>query len=202
MQAVLEDLTCYLPVTLHKPGLSEAEWIQFCERYADFRLEYTSEGNLLIMPGTEPVTGRRNGDISRQLSAWSFSDATGEYFDSSTSFLQPSGARRSADAAWLTAAKYRQILDAQKPGVLFPQVVPDFIIELVSPSDRRRPTMEKMAEWIDAGVTLGWLIDPFNRTVDIFRADGSRETVLNPAVVKGEGPVEGFTLSMERIWDS
>jgi len=99
MQAVFEDLTCYLPVTLHKPGLSEAEWISFCDRYADFRLEYTAEGSLLIMPGTEPITGRRNAELTRQLGNWAIADGHGESFDSSTSFLLPSSARRSDDSA-------------------------------------------------------------------------------------------------------
>ena len=199
MQAVLEDLTCYLPVTLHKPGLSEAEWISFCDRYADFRLEYTADGSLLIMPGTEPITGRRNAELTRQLGNWAIADGHGESFDSSTSFLLPSSARRSADSAWLTNVKYQGI---QKARSRYPEAVPDFIIELVSPNDRRRLSEEKMAEWIDAGVTLGWLIDPFKRTVDIFRADGSRETILNATTIAGDGTTEGFTLTLERIWAS
>lgn len=199
MQAVLEDLTSYLPVTLYKPGLTEAEWISFCERYADFRLEYTAEGNLLIMPGTEAITGRRNAELTRQLSNWAIEDERGESFDSSTSFLLPSGARRSGDAAWLTVAKYQKIL-AARPALMFPVAVPDFVIELMSPSDRRRETELKMAEWIDAGVRLAWLIDPFKKTVHIYRADGSRETVLNPATVTGEGPLSTFTLHLTRIW--
>jgi Uma2 family endonuclease len=86
----------------------------------------------------------------------------------------------------MTAAKFRQILAAQ-PEVMFPPVVPDFIIEVVSPTDRRRAIEEKMAEWINGGVTLGWLIDPFKETVAVYRADGSRETILNPSTISGEG---------------
>ena len=59
-----------------------------------------------------------------------------------------------------------------------------------------------MAEWIDAGVTLGWLIDPVKKTIDIFRADGSRETILNATTLSGEGLVESFSLNLERIWAS
>jgi Uma2 family endonuclease len=139
-------------------------------------------------------------EISRQLGNWTVDDGQGEAFDSSTSFLLPSGARRSADAAWLAASKYRQIL-AARPAMMFPVVAPDFVIELMSPSDRRRPSEEKMAEWIDAGVALGWLIDPFNKTVDIFRADGSRQTVLKPESIHGEGPLSSFTLHLTRIWE-
>jgi Uma2 family endonuclease len=198
MQAVLEDLTCYVPVTLYKPGLTEAEWISFCQRYADFRLEYTAEGNLLIMPGTEPNTGRRNAKITTQLGIWVEENGTGEAFDSSTSFLLPSGARRQPDAAWLTNEKDELIRNASSR---YPEVVPDFIIELISPSDRRRESEEKMAEWIDAGVTLAWLIDPIKKTVAIYRADGSRETVLNPSTISGEGALASFTLNLDRIWD-
>lgn len=196
MQAILEDLTCFLPVTLHKNGLSEAEWISFCERYADFQLEYTAEGNLLIMPGTEPITGRRNAEIARQLGNWTLADARGECFDSSTSFLLPSGARRSADAAWLTSAKYEQIVGSR---VHYPEVVPDFVIELRSPSDRRRILEEKMEEWIDNGVQLAWLIDPDSRTVDVYRAGGPRASHLQPVEIAGEGPVAGFRLILDRI---
>jgi len=79
-------------------------------------------------------------------------------------------------------------------------VTPEFVIELKSSSDRLETLRAKMREWTANGVSLGWLINPEIRSVEIYRADGSSEAILEPSEIRGEGPVEGFVLRLERIW--
>jgi Uma2 family endonuclease len=80
-------------------------------------------------------------------------------------------------------------------------VCPEFVVEVMSPSDRLKPAIEKMQEWMRGGVELAWLIDGDNQIVYIFRAGASEaETRTGIATVSGEGPVAGFELDLTDIW--
>ncbi len=81
----------------------------------------------------------------------------------------------------------------------FPPFAPEFVIELDQLTVSPAPLDEKMDEYLDNGVQLGWLIDPKLRTVTIYRQGREPEVLSNPTKVVGEGPVEGFVLSLERI---
>lgn len=179
-----------LPATLYAPSMTDAEFQEWCDRYSDYRIEYSAEGDLLIMPPTDPDTGERNSAIIRMLGNWALSTGQGAVTDSSTGFLLPNGSRRSPDAAWMTRDRKRM-----RPGC------PQFVIELLSPTDRRRKTHEKMLEWIENGAELGWMIDPQRRSVSIYRPNREVEVREHADSVAGEGPVEGFVLDLREIWN-
>jgi Uma2 family endonuclease len=197
MPVVLEDLDLYLPVTLHKPDLTDQEWQQFCAKYSDYRIEYTAEGDLVLMPGTDPVTGFRNSWITAELLRWSIRDGNGKCCDSSTAFLLPSGARRSPDASWITNDQWQKIVAAKQPIAITPR----FVIELKSSQDSRKKLHEKMVEWIENGVELAWAIDPERKQVTIYRPNQMPESVENADSICGEGPVAGFLLDLTLIWN-
>jgi Uma2 family endonuclease len=75
------------------------------------------------------------------------------------------------------------------------------VIEIMSPSDRLAAAKTKMEEWIDAGVALGWLLDPDRRTAYIYRPGRAPEKLVTPKKLKGEGPVTGFVLQLASVWD-
>ena len=179
----------YLPLTLYAPGLTDARFQEFCEQYADYRLEYSAEGELIIMPPTDPRTGFRNARITTQLMNWALSKGTGIVTDSSAGFILPNGARLSPDAAWVSRAQFAQ----RHP-------LPEFVIELLSPTDRTNLTHKKMLEWIANGVQLAWMIDPRAQSVTVYRPGQPQEFLTSPTQVKGEGPVEGFVLDLTAIW--
>ena len=182
----------YMPLTLFVPDLSDDQFQHLCDQYSDFRLEYTAEGEVTIMPPTDPKTGVRNASITRRLGNWA--DATtsirGFVTDSSAGFVLPNHARRSPDSAWISSDR----MDRQP-------ACPEFVIELLSPSDRRKKVHEKMLEWIDNGAQLGWLIDPFQKTVSIYRPGRQVEIRQDISQIHGEGPVAGFVLDLEEIWN-
>ena len=181
----------YLPLTLSVPGITDAQFQELCERYEHYRVEYTAEGEFLIMPPTDPPTGIRNAEIKAQLRNWARPEGKGSVADSSTGFVLNTGARRSPDSAWISHARLRR-----KPAC------PEFVIELLSPSDRRNKLHAKMLEWIAGGVELGWLIDPRTRSVAIYRAGAAEpETRTGISSIAGEGPIAGFTLDLEPIWE-
>ena len=148
----------YMPLTLSAPGISDEQFQELCEQYENYRVEYTAEGDLLVMPPTDPETGIRNTEITAQLRNWARAAGKGKVTDSSTGFRLPNGARLSPDAAWLSLDRVRQ-----KP------TCPEFVVELLSPSDRRKTIHAKMLEWIANGAELGWMIDPKAQAVTIYR---------------------------------
>jgi Uma2 family endonuclease len=196
MALLLEDVGQYAPASFHLPGIGDSEWRELCERYSNYRIEYTPEGDVLIMPGTDPITGARNADIGAELVFWAKQDRRGIACDSSTAFLLPSGARLSPDASWITLAQRDRIRAADQTIV----TVPPFVIELKSASDNRRKFHEKMEDWIEAGVALGWAIDPELKRVTIYRASQAPEALDGLDAIDGEGPVAGFRLNLASIW--
>ena len=179
----------YLPVTLYAPGLTDARFQEFCEQYTGYRLEYTADGELLIMPPTDPETSFRNARITTQLMNWAMASGKGIVTESSGGFILPNGARLSPDAAWVSPAQR---------GRRHP--LPEFVIELLSPTDRPNVTHKKMLEWIANGVQLGWMIDPRGRNVSIYRPGREPETRTGLQELAGEGPVDGLLLDLSSIW--
>jgi Uma2 family endonuclease len=165
----------------------------------DVRLERTATGHLIVNPPTGSESGRRNLSISGQLSNWFEANETlGEAFDSSTGFELPNGANRSPDAAWVSKERWEALTPEQRKG--FAPLCPDFVIELRSETDRLNDLRAKMQEYLENGTQLGWLIDPQNRNVEIYRSGEAVEVLENPTTLSGEEVLPGFTLKLHRIW--
>jgi Uma2 family endonuclease len=190
------QLEKHLPATLTAPGLSEADFLALAEEFPDCFLEYTTEGTVLIMPPTDPETSARVGLLLYELIKWEKTRGRGIVMGPDGGFFFPDGSRRSPDVAWFDAARWRK---SQKPGTRFPTFAPEFLIELRSPGQRMRPLREKMEEYIANGVQLGWLIDPIEHSVEIYRPGRGPEVLNNPTAVSGEGPVDGFVLDLAGI---
>ncbi|MEA5535589.1 Uma2 family endonuclease [Crocosphaera sp. XPORK-15E] len=165
------------------------------------RMELTKDGELIIMSPTGGTAGRKNSRLTQQLRNWADIDRTGEVFDSSTVFVLPNGARRSPDVSWIKLNRWNQLTTAQQDG--FPPLAPDFVIELVSPSDiknqRYSDLQAKMQEYLDNGVQLGWLIEPSIKTIEIYRFGAEIEILNHPQTLSGEDVLPGFILDLTDI---
>jgi Uma2 family endonuclease len=146
------------------------------------------------MPPTGGETGKRNSDINFELNLWNRQTKLGIVFDSSTCFKLPNGGERSPDAAWIPLGKWESLTPEQREK--FPPICPDFIIELRSPSDSLKPLQDKMQEYMDNGSRLGWLINPKNRQVEIYRQGQEKEILENPPTLSGEDVLPGFVLNI------
>ena len=166
------------------------------------RMELTQDGELIIMSPTGGEAGRKNRRLTQQIGVWTDRDGTGEAFDSSTVFTLPNGARRSPDVSWIKLDKWNALTLKEKQS--FPPIVPDFVIELVSPSDIKNQRYEdlqaKMQEYLDNGVKLGWLIEPSANIVEIYRAEKQVEILDNPQTLSGEDILPGFVLDLREIF--
>ncbi len=190
-----------LPLTLHvRPALrlTDDEFFAFCGQNRDLRIEQTKEGDWIIMPPTGFETGSRNNEVSRQLGNWARQDGTGVAVDSSTGFALPNGAKRSPDAAWVRRDRLAELTPEQKRKFL--PLAPDFAAELRSPSDALPPIQEKMAEYVENGTRLGWLLDAQRRQVHVYRPDAPVQIWDTPAALSADPEMPGFTLDLSPVW--
>ncbi|MGP1383806.1 MAG: Uma2 family endonuclease [Thainema sp.] len=188
-------LTLDLRPILH---LTHEQFEQIALANPDVRIELTADGELELMPPTGGSTGRRNSDLTYQVTAWNRQTQLGEVFDSSTTFRLPNGAERSPDVAWVSCDRW-SALSAEEQDA-FPPLCPDFVIELRSKTDSLKKLQAKMQEYMENGCQLGWLIDPASRTVTIYRSNQAPEVLASPLTVSGESILLGFELDTQRIW--
>jgi len=177
--------------------LGDAEFYRLCQANRDLRLELTAEGNLIIMPPTGWDTGRRNLSLARLVGNWAEADGTGIAFDSSTGFKLPNSATRSPDVSWVLKLRIEAI--DPDPNKFLP-LCPDFAIELRSANDNLSDAQNKMQEYLDNGLKLGWLIDPKRRKVEIYRPESAVETVDFATNLSGEAVLSGFTLDVTKVF--
>jgi Uma2 family endonuclease len=178
--------------------MTDDQFFQLCQNNRELRFERNANGELIIMSPAGGETGNRNGRLNQQLFNWTDADGTGIAFDSSTGFKLPNGADRSPDASWIKLERWDALTDEEKRK--FPPICPDFIIELLSPSDSLKTTQEKMKEYIDNGVRLGILINRKSRQVEIYRPGKEVEVLESPATVSGKDVLKGFVLNLGMIW--
>lgn len=188
-------LTVYLNSVIELTG---EQFFQLCQVNQDLRFERTATGELIIMPPAGGETGNRNGRLTQQLFSWADIDNTGIAFDFSTGFTLPNGANRSPDAAWVKKERWNTLTQEQKEK--FIPLCPDFVIELLSPSDSLRVVQEKMKEYQDNGALLGWLINRKLRQVEVYRPTQEVEMLQSPTVLIGETILPKFVLNLEPIW--
>jgi Uma2 family endonuclease len=192
-----ENLSLELPssITLH---VTPEQFAALAIANRDLRLELTATGELIVNPPTGGESGKRNLSISTQLGNWfETHEELGEAFDSSTGFILPNGATLSPDAAWVSRERWDALTVQQQKG--FVPLCPDFVVELRSQSDSLSKLQAKMQEYLDNGAKLGWLIDPQNQRVEIYRSGRKVELWENPAELFGEDILPEFVLNLRRV---
>jgi Uma2 family endonuclease len=186
-----------LTLDVKSTKLTDEQFFELCSANRDMRFERSADGELIIMAPTGWGTGNKNAEISGQLWAWNRQRELGKVFDSSTGFRLPNGADRSPDASWVSKDR----LEALNPDpAKFLPLAPDFVVELRSQSDTLEPLQTKMREYIENGVRLGWLIDPKNKRVEIYRPGQEVEVLASPVSLSGEEVLPGFRLDLSPLW--
>lgn len=192
-----KPLLLQLPSELALQVTSE-QFVVLAAANPDLRLERTATGELIVNPPTGGNTGKRNWSIAGELYLWwRHAQEPGEAFDSSTGFELPNGAHRSPDASWVRKDRWESLTAEQREG--FVPLCPDFVVELRSKTDKLKDLRVKMQEYLDNGMQLGWLIDPTNWRVEVYRPGQGVEVLEHPSTLSGETVLSGFTLTMERI---
>jgi len=176
--------------------LNQAEFEQLCLDNPDLRLELNANGELITMAPAGYESSKRNADLTTEISIWNRLTKLGVVFDSSGGFTLISGAIRSPAVTWIEKSKLANI----SPNLVFPLVIPDFVIELRSKTDSLKKLQEKMEEYRLNGVRLGWLINPQQRQVEIYRLGQEVEVLRSPTTLSGEDLLIGFSLDLSSIF--
>jgi Uma2 family endonuclease len=190
-----------IPVTLSDYSgekFSDAEYLAFCRANPSLRLERTAEGEILIVPPAGSESSYRNSKLTGQLDRWAEEDGRGKAFDSSGQFMLEDGSALSPDAAWVANVSLRNIPREKRKEFL--HLCPEFVVEVMSPSDRLKQAKAKMEQWIANGAQLAWLIDGDAQTVYVYRKGHPVKTHRGINKLAGERPVEGFVLQLAMIW--
>jgi Uma2 family endonuclease len=190
-----------VPVTLADYSgekFSDAAYLAFCRANPDLRIERTAEGEILIVPPAGSESSYRNSEVTAQLRQWAQEDGRGKAFDSSGQFMLDDGSALSPDAAWVSNISLRSVPREKRKEFL--HLCPEFVVELMSPSDRLKQAKAKMEQWIANGTQLAWLIDGDAQTVYVYRKHHPVKTHRGIAKLAGDGPVEGFVLQLATIW--
>ena len=178
--------------------LTDEQFFQLCQHHRDYQFERTKLGELIIMTPTGSETSNRNFEIGVQLGIWNKKYKLGVAFDSSGGFKLPNGAERSPDASWVRKERWNALTPEQQRK--FAPLCPDFVLELLSPTDSLPKTRAKMVEYIENNARLGWLIDRKNKQVEIYRPGKEVEIRLSPVTLSGEDVLPGFVLELKEIW--
>ena len=177
---------------------TDEQLAQISAHNVDLRWELTAEGELVIMPPTGGETSVQDGELYGQLWLWARRDGTGIPFGPAAGFRLPNGALRGPDAAWVLRGRWEALSESERK--TFPPVCPNFVIELRSNSDTLASVQRKMNEYIENGARLGWLVDPIQKRVHIYRPGTPVEVLDNPNTVSGEPLLSGFELDLQEIW--
>lgn len=188
------------PVILRPPRpLRDDELLEFCAANDPLRIERNPAGELIVMTPAGGKTSNSESYLSRELDIWTEQDAGGIAFNANGGFSLPDGSVRAADAAWLSLQKWNSLSPEEQSR--FIPFCPEFVIELRSPSDSITELEQKMRDWMSNGAQLAWLIDPMRKLAMIYRPSQEPETLPQPELLHGEGPIAGFTLKMQRLWE-
>lgn len=177
--------------------MSDEEFFYFCQDNRDFKFERTPDGQIILMPLTHYVTGKRNNEILFQLTQWNKKFKSGECVDSDTGFYLPNGAMRNPDAAWISWDRLKTV--SKEDLQTFPHLCPDFIVELKSSSDRLASLKAKMKEWMDNGCRLGWLVDADEEVVYVYHSGEETAHKGFDKPLSGEPVLPGFELILSEL---
>ncbi|AMJ66501.1 Uma2 family endonuclease [Hymenobacter sp. PAMC 26628] len=178
--------------------LTDAEFYEFCQDHRDLRIERDATHQITIRPPASSETGSFNSELISDLVIWNRQHKLGKTFDSSAGFTLSTGAMLSPDASWVAQARWDALAADDRRG--FARLCPDFVAELLSPSDRLTDTMRKMEHWLGAGARLGWLLAPASETVFIFVPGQPVRTIQGfDQLLSGEPVLPGFALELRRL---
>lgn len=187
------------PLDISTLKLTEEQFYQLCIANPEYLLELTAAGVLIVMAPVGGESGNKEMELGADLTIWNRQTGLGKVFSSSTIFKLPLGGKRSPDAAWVELSRWNE-LDRENRQK-FPPLAPDFVIELRSPRDELSALQEKMIEYRNNGVRLGFLINPQDRQAEIYRLDQEVEILQAPGTLSGENVLPGFILDLSWIWE-
>jgi Uma2 family endonuclease len=184
-----------LQVDLKQVHLTDEQFYQLCINNPELDIERSAKGVLIFMSPVGGESGNQEMSLGGELYIWNKQTSLGKVFSSSTIFKLPGGGDRSPDAAWVELSRWQSLTPEQRQK--FPPIAPDFVIELRSRTDNLQTLQEKMQEYMDSGVRLGWMFNPQDQQMEIYRQGQEKEVRSLPTQLSGEAVLPGFVLQVD-----
>ncbi|MBS3025896.1 MAG: Uma2 family endonuclease [Dolichospermum sp. DET50] len=175
--------------------LKDVEQVQtaFSEAGLDYDVELTN-GKISIVGPSDIVSSEISSRLIAFLFAWVNPRRLGRVFDSAGGFILPDSNLTAPDVSFVRAARLRQ-----SPRY-FGELVPDLVVEIKSQSDRIKPLVTKILNFIKLGAIIGILIDPDEETVTVYRHQ-SKPTILNNGdILTLPELFPGWELAVSELW--
>jgi Uma2 family endonuclease len=201
MAAILERpeekaISGFITLRLDRP-LDDDMLLALSAANGDLQLERNAQGELIVMAPSRTEIGGQDAEVVAQLVVWAKQNGKGKAFGPSAGFRLPNTAVRAPDACWVSHEKLASITKEQYRK--FAPLCPEFVIELMSPSDSLKDAQDKMLEYIANGAELGWLIDPDNKRVYVYNSEGV-DVLEHPEKLEATGKLQGFVLDLLEVW--
>ena len=198
---------CFLiPLAEFGKSLEDADigsWFEdFAERNKDQAdYEITAQGELRVMAPTGFPGEWFEAEMVAEVVMWARTYG-GRAGGPTSRFWLSDGSLRGPDAYWFSWERWRALPEeARTPP--FAGITPDFLAEIVSPSNRGPELVDKVRRYLEGGARLIWVIHPRNRTVTIYRPRLAREILSDPDLLEGSDVLPGFVFNVrERIFDN
>lgn len=191
-------MTYTIDISAFTDNISDRDLLQISSDNPELRFETDARGNLVVMPLRYTVYGMYNAELLGQIGAWNHQYELGVAFDPSTGLKLNNGAVRSPSVSWITNERWNSLSKEQQAS--FAPIAPDFVIELLTPTDELKKFQKKMQEYLSCGVKLGWLINPDAKEVKIYRMGKELEVLNNPSSLSGEETLPGLTVNLTDIF--
>ena len=190
---------CVAPVRIPLPedALTWEDLVRLRDANPGYRFERYGKSELVISMGSGLRSDARAARFAAALIGWSDAGPAGIVGGSSAISESEDGSWLLADASWMSEERAAESGGETGEG---PGVVPEFVVEVVSWTDDIVDQQEKMERWIERGVLLGWLIDPYERIVWVYRPGRGPEVLHEPAELSGDPELPGFVVPMDNIW--
>jgi Uma2 family endonuclease len=195
----MAELSLPLQLSLKHVHLTDEQFYQLCINNPELNIERSAQGVLIVMPPVGGENGNREIELGIDIGNWNRQTRLGKVFSSSTVFKLPGGDDRSPDLAWVRLSRWEALTSEQRQK--FPPIAPDFVIELRSRTDDLQVLQKKMQEYLDSGVQLGWLFNPQDQQVEIYRSGQIKQVRELPTQLSGETVLPGLMLQVERFTD-
>ena len=188
-----------VPLTLDisQVHLTDEQFYQLCITNPEMRLERTAKGLLIVMSPVGGESGNREFELGLDLGIWNRQTDLGKVFSSSTIFKLPGGGDRSPDVAWIERSRWEALTPEER--AKFPPIAPDFVMELRSRTDSLQTLRDKMQEYMDSGVRLGWLFNPQDQQVEVYRPNQANVIYSLPETLTCEDVLPGFQTTIGRF---
>jgi Uma2 family endonuclease len=188
-----------LPIKLpaYDGSFTDDEFFEFCRQNPELRVERDEDGQIYFQMPTGTKTCIRNLDIAVEIVLWNRQNKAGVVTDSNGGFTLPDTSVRAPDVAWISNERWNSVPEETKDQ--FARICPDFVIELMSDRDEKYWLPVKMEKYLQNGVRLGWLIDPFQQQTSVYRPDQEPENKMFTDTLSGEAVLPGFEVNLSKL---